>query len=490
MAGAAPPGLQSPAAFPFTPAAFPNDAPPVTPQPYYIGQGTASTTGTAVTLAVQNPTAPGDAIVVSASSSNGGPGGLSCTDTQGNTYSLVNSFTSNKSGAQWVAQNTAPLGTSDTITATFAGSTANTRIGIAVGCPAAATPGPGATPPFLTYDMSSAAGSGGGVVSVNTAPAGRATRYPQLVIAAAYNGGLAGPPQWRQGFITLRTAVQPAGDYVVVAYQFVPRFNAGAVVVTTFQGAANVTLMYVTLIPETRFARRAADMPPGFMPPGAWQFLPLPRGGPVTGTLYPSTAVTSAGSIADQVAKPLPVTAAASGALTRQAAKSYAGTTAASGSLTRTASRALAAAVTAAGSLTRSAARVLTAAAAAAAALSRVLSRSFPASAATAGSLGRGLSRALAASAGTAGALTRTLARAFPGTAGTAGKLARGIARAFAAACATAGSIISFSSHSNAGTVTAADSLTQSVAAADWLVMAVTAADSQLMTVAAQDSEP
>jgi hypothetical protein len=278
-----PPGFLSPAPYPFPPPVQPaNDAPPTTPQPYLIGSTCLpSGTGTTVTIQVQNPTNAGDAIVVGATSSNNGGAPVSCTDTQGNTYSLVNSqpVSGSKAAGQWLSVNSSPLTTADTITVTFVSATSS-RSAIASGVPfGAVSRGTG----YLAY-----AGLGGqkqGSAPLTITAAG-SLQQPVMLILNSVNGGdiAAGninPPSFPQGWTVLATATSYSNaNYLVTAYQLVSGVNVNAVLAAVLVTTAySNCLQVLSLIPETRFTYASGQIlpppsPPGFLSPAALPFSP------------------------------------------------------------------------------------------------------------------------------------------------------------------------------------------------------------------------
>jgi len=439
-----PPGFLSPAAWPFIPSAFPDDAPPVTPQPYYVASGAATGTGTTVTIGVQNPTARGDAIVVAATSSNAGGLPVSCTDSQGNIYSQVAAQAATKVSALYVAQNTIPLGTSDTITATSA-SANTTRAAVALGVPATAVvTSPGGS--FLTYDLANAAGTGAPFVSAAT-PAGKGIAgIPEMVIAAAVDGTAnTGGPQYGQGWTVPRPfqATSGSGDYVTVAYKPLSRITAGSTVVAVTQPTSgNMAVLYVTLRLEDRFApSRYPDMPPGNLSPGAWQFQPLPRGGAVTGTASLASQAVASAAVTRQPQATGAATVTTTGSVTRRAAVTLSGAAAASAVLARQLARSLAGAATTAAGLARQPARTVADAVTASGTLGLLPARVLAATVATSGFLGRALAASYTAAAAASGAVSRQTGRAFTATVTAGVALARQCGRPLASAVAAGGAL-------------------------------------------------
>lgn len=371
------PGLgPSPDAFPFTPSAFANDAPPVTPQPYLIGAGQQLAGGQTVTMAVTTPTAPGDTIVViGTSSSLSQPGGV--TDTESNQYAFTAfQAISLVRNAVFISSNPVPLSITDTITYTFQSSAASTKMVIAFGFPAGMLPL--GDVPYLAYDPASIVVTSGstGQLAVKASTTGTANQAnlgtpPRALIAVSVNVPGNGPPQFSQGWTVIGNAVDntAVASAITVAWQLQTTRNPGngAVVVETLQGTAgNSSLSLVGLMPETRFAPAGPlpDMPPGDLSPGAWQNLPLPRGGAVTNTTFLTAPAATSGTLARRPGNTPAAAVSTTAALGPRAFARQAATTAVT---------------------------------AATAAFSFVYGRTFPVVVATAGAFGRGFSRVFSA---------------------------------------------------------------------------------------------
>jgi hypothetical protein len=274
-----PPGFLSPAAFPFPngPFALPNDAPPAAPQPYFVGKTLTAQGNPTTVVAVQNPTGRGDAIIVSANSSNGGPAPVSCTDTQGNAYSLAAYEPLDQSTCVYISQNSNPMTAADTITVTWKAGNGTTAI--VTGC---SLPALGSGSGYLTYPMTAIAAAGGGFPSAIrvTAPYGL-SQAPSLVIATLASEATA-QCVIPQGWNVLATS-PPTGNVfgnavTLVMYQFTTSaITAGSTLASAqLSAAASGALIAVVLAPETRFAPNLPiPTPPGMLSPSAFPFTPV-----------------------------------------------------------------------------------------------------------------------------------------------------------------------------------------------------------------------
>jgi hypothetical protein len=332
------PGYLSPAAWDFVPAAPQaiNDAPPTTPVPYFAGLGAVTNSTGILTFTVQNSTNPGDAIVVLATGNNNGGTPISCTDTQGNSYSLTGgNFSGNMVTGFWVAQKTTALtgsnagtGTPDTITVTFAATGNFGKIAIVCGVPASTVSAVTGTGDYLTYFQSSRA-SLFGPTAVQLTSTAAVAGTTQVLIGCLASAPAAGPPSFPQGWTPLGTIDYPGtsgiGGYLVVIYKILTAsgpagtnlVNGSRVMYGSVGGAGNMSVGFVSLGLETRFApnKPGPDMPPGNLSPGAWQFMPLPRGGHVTATgVYETPALTTS-ALTKQPAKTIATTATTTGAV-------------------------------------------------------------------------------------------------------------------------------------------------------------------------------
>lgn len=446
-----PPGMLSPSAFPFTPVSpqVVNDV-PVANAPYLIAQKVSGLSGT--TLPVQTFTNRSDAIVVSCF--GGAPTSpFGVTDTQGNEYVATTSMVNTNNTIQFVASNTNPLGSTDSIT--VSGTNASGRaLTLIVGIPSALlgqgsflSPGLSATP-YSQVNQT--------VLTVAT-PANVPIPAGSLIIAAVMGEGAVSAtpsPQLPQGWNVAATflgsipgSFPTSPPYGVVAWKLITtQIPAGSNVLWSLQNPAlfsNAQLVYTVLMPETRFApnRPAPDMPPGMQSPGAWQFTPLPRNGAVTGTRFLTGQTVTTASVADQVGRQLAGSAAVAGTLGRQPGKSLTAAVTATGTLARAAGKALATTVATAGALTRQAARILTGSTAAAGSLTRQSGKGLATSASTAGSVTRQPGKTFTATAGAAGTITRQAGKALAGAVAASVNLIRQAVRTIAGSAAATGTL-------------------------------------------------
>jgi hypothetical protein len=382
---ASPPGLMSPGAWPVMPQlpSVVNDA-PVSPVPYFIGYASSSATSNSITVPVQNATARGDAITVlpTAPGAYGVP--VSCTDTQGNSYSLVTNENVLQPGTSvFVAQNTNQLTATDTVTVTYANSASTTRTAVIVGCPA----GTVATSPgnaWLTYTVANFGQANTGTVTVSTPSSlsGSAVIIAVISTTAVY-------ALLQQAWTVLWSGTPSYA--IVVAYKFTSSHFVASAVILAAQNAANgsnVSAALVVLQLETRIApnRPSPDMPPGMMSPGAWQYQPLspPEGawsarynsGPnrwaealpaashsvsalTRGTSKHARAIsTSHSGITRGIGKHTTAASHVTGAITRRTGKIFAGITHSHGALTRSSQKSLAAIASASGAVKRAASKI------------------------------------------------------------------------------------------------------------------------------------
>jgi hypothetical protein len=285
--GASPPGLMSPGAWPVFPLEIGevNDVPPVTPQPYLIAQGSNGASGTTVTVPVQVSSGAGDVIIVSGASTTGM---TSVSDTRGNVYALATwAATPGKPGL-FIAQNTAPLGTGDSVTVTFASTSAAKSvvvIGAPLGCYTTAFPQAPAGP-YLTYDTTYAPGTNtrngvavnaGGSAVLSPALGVAAVNRPEVVIAVFITAG-GSSPSFGQDWTPVASFLGNAGSsnsVIVIAYKLVTSSSQGTSAVWSLQPpAAGGYLMQVALYPETRVASQPGlasgpPAPPGFISPAS-----------------------------------------------------------------------------------------------------------------------------------------------------------------------------------------------------------------------------
>src|SRR5450755_1608132 len=205
---ASPPGFLSPAAFPFTPSAFPNE-PLATGLPYLIGtkSGAASSSLT-LTLAAGSNT--GDTIVVFTAS--GGNVATRCTDTEGNSYSLLALPNAQSERInQFTAVSPAPLRPGDSVTVTWGGGTGNgfTVIGL---------PGAGAGTPGGNLIPDAAINGNAGVTSTVTATIAASSLSRPAEVAVAYvmlGSAVAGPVNWPPDWTVITSGIvgSPGGYY-------------------------------------------------------------------------------------------------------------------------------------------------------------------------------------------------------------------------------------------------------------------------------------
>lgn len=263
----APPGFTGPAAFQ---AALPNDA-PLPGAPYFLG---AISPGGVASAGVKprRVTTAGDTLVVCVTSSNAGALATGCTDTQGNSYLLVQQWPSNKIVAQFVAQNSLPLTPADTITVTWASTSGTKQITVA-GCPVGGVVA--APSDYLTTDQLAQGGSGGPALgSGNAIITGRTGAAREIAIGWVVAGTGAGLPAFPPSWTVLQAGATSADNWAM-AYQAVTA--PGQVKADLqFPGGGNMSLQLLTLGLATDFApnRPGPEMPPGRMSPAAFQRLP------------------------------------------------------------------------------------------------------------------------------------------------------------------------------------------------------------------------
>lgn len=276
----APPGFLSPAAFPFPngPFGLPNDAP--VPHPYFVGYVSKHVSTNTVTAQVQNPTNPGDAIVLALFWHTAFGSVTSCTDTQGNIYSLVNSNSGNPVDSVLVAQNTKPLTAADSVTITFSASNSNQLQVFIIGCSASLlSPQPGGEWVTFTAAGSSNQGSNAGTLAMTSSGV---ISGPAVIISMVHAFPV--PPLLPQGWTVLSSGTIIGGSYgAVVAFkQTSSVFTPGSQVLAVQNPTPSTDIggVYVVLQLETRYAAQpglmpgAQSSPPGLMSPGAWPVMP------------------------------------------------------------------------------------------------------------------------------------------------------------------------------------------------------------------------
>src|SRR5450755_2491970 len=452
---ASPPGFLSPAAFPFTPSAFPNE-PLATGLPYLIGtkSGAASSSLT-LTLAAGSNT--GDTIVVFTAS--GGNVATRCTDTEGNSYSLLALPNAQSERInQFTAVSPAPLRPGDSVTVTWGGGTGNgfTVIGL---------PGAGAGTPGGNLIPDAAINGNAGVTSTVTATIAASSLNSPAEVAVAYAvlGSTAGPVNWPPDWTVITSGILAPSITSEASAAYKVLTSKAQVRATFLSAAANPPsgLIITTFMPETHFAPVGPhpDMPPGMMAPGAWQFTPMSRNGAVTGTGYFTAQAATSVAVTDQVGRQLTGSAATAGAITSQPGKSFAASATATGALARGAAKALATTVATAGALARQVARILTGSTATAGSLTRQQGKALTASASTTATVTRQPGRALTAAVATAGTLTRTAARALTAAVVTVATMTRQPGKLFAATVTTAVTLTRQARKALAAAATAAGTL-------------------------------
>jgi hypothetical protein len=395
MSMPAPPGLLSPAAFPFAPP-FPQNDAPAPGVPYLIGTkvGPASAS---LALTLNTGSNAGDTIVVFTASA--GTVAVSCTDTRGNSYSLtVPSAGSSERINQFTAVNPAPLRPGDSVTVTWV----TTGVGFTViGMPGAGAATPGGN---LIPDAVAIASGSGTTTMTGTIAASSLNSPAEVAVAYVVTGSAAGPVNWPTDWTVITSGSIPAGSgYGTSAACKV--LTSKAQVRATFLSAVTNPLsglIICTFMPETRFApRRPPDMPPGMQSPGAWQYAPLmaPEG-PWSTRYNPGP---------NKWAETLPAVPVTRPALTRSTSKTLAAAPVSHGALARTVARF----------------RILATSPHAAAALAKGTGKRLAATAHPAGKLARGTGKALAAkaTAHTASALSRSYARVLAVTVRAAARL-------------------------------------------------------------------
>jgi hypothetical protein len=326
MPGSAPspPGLLSPGAWPVLPQQLTtvSDVPPAAGSPYLIARGQTAAAAATITVPVANPTGAGDVILVAATTGNsGGNRPVSCTDTQGNTYTLLGYVGTNASSCLFAAYNTVPLTPADSITVTLA-QVLNPQGVIVTGIPSAALTGsPGQ---WLSSAATAFTSVGVGTGNLLTAPyAIAASPAAPVLLAVADSGtfqpytGL--PPEtYPQGWTLagqLATQIGSASRIRVWTKVVTSPITAGQVLysVQTNAGAGGNSLLLTALIPETRFAPRIPpDMPPGMTSPGAWQHQPGFSSPGFTGVFLQAASVPAVPPAAAAVAVPAPAVSASS----------------------------------------------------------------------------------------------------------------------------------------------------------------------------------
>lgn len=299
---AVPPGLISPAAFPFTPASFGNDAPQAN-APYLIAQSVPplATGGGPYTVTPLVSTKPGDTIVICCAYSLGAVSpGSNPTDTQNNSYVMVQERGAGVGGSQWICPNPRPL-TAGTDVITVPGNGFGPLPQITVmGCPAACL---GRASPYLVLDQTicqnGAAGSGGGVFGssgnglalVNSL---KMTASPELVIAFVIFPNGCGEVIWQPHWNVMTcfgsngtgwtAEFSGVGWYIATGRQS-PQVNW----IFGPGGSGEIVGMLTSLMPAFDVAPNtpAPLMPPGMASPGAWQYAPAFTA-PRPGTAYNS----------------------------------------------------------------------------------------------------------------------------------------------------------------------------------------------------------
>lgn len=261
-----PPGFISPSAFPFVNGLF-NDA-PISGVPYFLGVTANDVISTTKTVLPSRKTATGDTIVIFIGENGGASLATSCTDTQGNIYSLTQTDNGAKVQQQFTCVNSVSVSQSDTITITFAGNTGGSRHAIAIGCPSQTT--------WLIPDQIANFAFSTTVSAVlSTAVTSQAN---EIVLAAMEFSTSGGVMNWPSPWTPLYTFIGSGGDTASVAWASVPSRKAVTASVN-LPATANIGIMISTFTPETRIAPNQPFplMPPGNISPGSWQNTILPR---------------------------------------------------------------------------------------------------------------------------------------------------------------------------------------------------------------------